>query len=41
MQYGLFGDFDYDNWLSTYEDYEEVFHGDEDEAYDRWKDEQV
>ncbi|QBX24797.1 hypothetical protein [Streptococcus equinus] len=41
MQYGLFGDFDYDTWLSTHEDHEEIFQGDEDEAYDRWKDEQL
>ncbi len=41
MTYGLFGDFDYDDWLSTYEDHEEVFQGDEDEAYDCWKDEQL
>ncbi|MCO4504136.1 hypothetical protein Si121_00597 [Streptococcus infantarius subsp. infantarius] len=41
MQHGLFGDFDYDNWLSAYEGHEEVFQGDEDEAYDRWKDDQL
>lgn len=41
MQYGLFGTFDYDDWLSSYEDHEETFQGNEDEAYDRWKDEQV
>ena len=33
MQHGLFGDFDYDDWLSTYEDHEETFQGDEDNAY--------
>lgn len=41
MNQGLFTPFDYDAWLSDYEDHEEVFQGDEDEAYDRWKDEQV
>lgn len=41
MQHGLFGDFDYDDWLSTYEDHEAAFQGDEDEAYDRWKDDQL
>ena len=30
MQYGLFGTFDYDDWLSSYEDHEEAFQGDED-----------
>lgn len=30
-----------DDWLSSYEDHEEIFQGDEDEAYDRWKDEQL
>lgn len=41
MQYGLFGTFDYGDWLSSYEDHEETFQGNEDEAYDRWKDEQL
>lgn len=41
MTYGLFGTFDYDTWLSTHEDHEELFQGDEDEAYDKWKDEQL
>lgn len=41
MVQGLFAPFDYDAWLSDCEDHEEVFQGDEDEAYDRWKDEQI
>ncbi len=40
---GLFGTFDYDTWLSTNDDHQDIFNDgiDEDEAYDRWKDEQV
>lgn len=41
MQHGLFGTFDYDDWLSSYEDHEETFQGNEDEAYDRWKGERM
>lgn len=35
MVKGLFGTFDYDDWLATEPDYAEVEQTDEDEAYDR------
>ena len=41
IEKGLFGTFDYDDWLSSYEDHEKAFQDDEDEAYDRWKEEQL
>jgi hypothetical protein len=42
MQYGLFGTDGYDDLLERQNNYDTfIQEGDEDEAYDRWKDDQL